>query len=259
MVAHLVRLKLTLLRNGLRRSVWQVIGLVLGLAYGLGVTALAVAGIVAVSVAAPELLPTVLVMAGSAVVLKVDTDRVPGYDWLTPSTHPDPLQREAENDERVREFAAILLRRRGIQDPARTPLIEEGVLAALQLYLAQRTAVPLPWLAEVFDSKSETHAHLLAHCTDPQLVRKFHEYAALSPTARRTELAPRDGTLAAPAGTLPVHRLHDDEVERLLVTGERRQELVALFGEQGQVLKRGHELAGVLAPIERRLLKVVSG
>lgn len=25
------------------------------------------------------------------------------------------------------------------------------------------------------------------------------------------------------------------------------------------VLKRGHELAGVLAPVERRLLKVVSG
>ena len=38
-----------------------------------------------------------------------------------------------------------------------------------------------------------------------------------------------------------------------------RQGMWALFGEQGQVLKRGHELAGVLAPIERRLLKVVSG
>jgi hypothetical protein len=30
-----------------------------------------------------------------------------------------------------------------------------------------------------------------------------------------------------------------------------------LFGEQGQVLKRGHDLSGVLAPIERRLLKLV--
>jgi hypothetical protein len=38
-----------------------------------------------------------------------------------------------------------------------------------------------------------------------------------------------------------------------------RQGLWALFGEHGQVLKRGHELAGVLAPVERRLLKVVSG
>ena|SRR5205085_7566935 len=38
-----------------------------------------------------------------------------------------------------------------------------------------------------------------------------------------------------------------------------RQGMWALFGEHGQVLKRGHELAGVLAPLERRLLKVVSG
>jgi hypothetical protein len=39
----------------------------------------------------------------------------------------------------------------------------------------------------------------------------------------------------------------------------QRQGMWALFGEHGQVLKRGHELAGVLAPLERRLLKVVSG
>ena len=38
-----------------------------------------------------------------------------------------------------------------------------------------------------------------------------------------------------------------------------RQGMWTLFGEHGQVLKRGHELAGVLAPVERRLLKVVSG
>jgi hypothetical protein len=38
-----------------------------------------------------------------------------------------------------------------------------------------------------------------------------------------------------------------------------RQGMWCLFGEQGQVLKRGHELAGVLAPIERRLLKAVEG
>jgi hypothetical protein len=39
----------------------------------------------------------------------------------------------------------------------------------------------------------------------------------------------------------------------------QRQGMWALFGEQGQVLKRGHELAGVLAPVERRLLKAVGG
>jgi hypothetical protein len=36
-----------------------------------------------------------------------------------------------------------------------------------------------------------------------------------------------------------------------------RQGMWALFGEHGQVLKRGHELAGVLAPIERKLVKLV--
>ena len=36
-----------------------------------------------------------------------------------------------------------------------------------------------------------------------------------------------------------------------------RQGMWTLFGEAGQVLKRGHDLAGVLSLLERRLLKVV--
>lgn len=36
-----------------------------------------------------------------------------------------------------------------------------------------------------------------------------------------------------------------------------KQGMWALFGEQGQVLKRGHELANVLAPMERRLVKLI--
>ena len=36
-----------------------------------------------------------------------------------------------------------------------------------------------------------------------------------------------------------------------------RQGMWALIGEAGAVLKRGQELAGILAPVERRLLKVV--
>ena len=36
-----------------------------------------------------------------------------------------------------------------------------------------------------------------------------------------------------------------------------KQGMWTLFGESGQVLKRGHELAGVLSPVERRLLKVI--
>ena len=37
-----------------------------------------------------------------------------------------------------------------------------------------------------------------------------------------------------------------------------RQGMWALIGEGGMVLRRGHELGPVLAPIERRLLKVVA-
>ena len=36
-----------------------------------------------------------------------------------------------------------------------------------------------------------------------------------------------------------------------------KQGIWALYGEAGQVLKRGHELAGVLASLERKLLKLV--
>ena len=36
-----------------------------------------------------------------------------------------------------------------------------------------------------------------------------------------------------------------------------KQGMWTLFGEHGQVLKRGHDLANVLAPMERRLLKAV--
>lgn len=38
-----------------------------------------------------------------------------------------------------------------------------------------------------------------------------------------------------------------------------RQGMWALIGEHGVVLKRGHELGPVLAPIERRLMKLVAG
>ncbi|QLC24652.1 DUF2794 domain-containing protein [Parasphingopyxis algicola] len=36
-----------------------------------------------------------------------------------------------------------------------------------------------------------------------------------------------------------------------------RQGMWALLNEAGMILKRGHELAPVLAPVERRLLKIV--
>ncbi len=54
------------------------------------------------------------------------------------------------------------------------------------------------------------------------------------------------------AAERPEYRIEKRPAER------GRQGLWALIGEAGQVLRRGPELGPVLAPLERRLLKVVS-
>ncbi|GAB3284033.1 transporter [Sinomonas notoginsengisoli] len=69
MVAHLIRLKLLLLRNGLRRSPWQLVGIVLGALYGLWLVFLAVVGLLALSVLPTPLAETVMVLAGSLLVV----------------------------------------------------------------------------------------------------------------------------------------------------------------------------------------------
>ena len=38
----------------------------------------------------------------------------------------------------------------------------------------------------------------------------------------------------------------------------QRQGMWALYGEAGQVLKRGHDLPSVLSPLERKLMKLVA-
>lgn len=69
MVAQLVRLKLTLLVNGYRRSVWQTVGVVLGSLYALSLVALVVVGAVALGTADPQLAAPVLVLGGAVLVL----------------------------------------------------------------------------------------------------------------------------------------------------------------------------------------------
>ncbi|HEY5518662.1 MAG TPA: hypothetical protein VIK17_03345 [Cellulomonas sp.] len=69
MVAHLVRLKLRLLANGLRRSAWQIVGLAVAAMYGLGLVAAALAGLVVLSTQDADFIRTVLVLAGALLVL----------------------------------------------------------------------------------------------------------------------------------------------------------------------------------------------
>ena len=69
MVADLLRLKLVLLRNSLKRSTAQLVGVILGGLYGLGILSFLVVGLVLLSRADVELIRTVLVIGGSAAVL----------------------------------------------------------------------------------------------------------------------------------------------------------------------------------------------
>ncbi len=69
MVAHLLRLKLTLLRNSLRRSPMQLVGIAIGALYGLGALSQAIVGLILLSAADVQLAKTVVVLAGSAVML----------------------------------------------------------------------------------------------------------------------------------------------------------------------------------------------
>ncbi len=69
MVADLVRLKLRLTLNGLRRSPWVLVGFVLAAAYGIGVLVAVLSGMVYVSAQMFEVRALTAVIAGSALVL----------------------------------------------------------------------------------------------------------------------------------------------------------------------------------------------
>lgn len=69
MVAHLLRLKLTLLRNSVRRSPWQLVGLGIGALYALGLVALGVTGLLFLRLADVGLAQTVVVLGGTAALL----------------------------------------------------------------------------------------------------------------------------------------------------------------------------------------------
>lgn len=69
MVATLVRLRFLLLANSLKKSPWQIVAVVLGGLYGLGVLVALIAGLIGLSFAPPELARTVVVLGGAALIL----------------------------------------------------------------------------------------------------------------------------------------------------------------------------------------------
>ncbi len=69
MVAQFVRLKLTLMGNSFRRSVWQTIGFVVGVLYGLFVVGMLVVGMVVLGTEDAALAGSITILAGALAVL----------------------------------------------------------------------------------------------------------------------------------------------------------------------------------------------
>jgi ABC-2 type transport system permease protein len=68
-VAHLLSLRWRVMLNGFRRSTWQLVAAIIGLLYGLGILALVVVGLFALSFAPETLAWTIGVLGGSVAVL----------------------------------------------------------------------------------------------------------------------------------------------------------------------------------------------
>lgn len=69
MVAHLIGLKLAILRNSVRRSTAQLIGMIFGALYGLAILALMIVGLIGLAFVPLEISRTVIVLAGAALIL----------------------------------------------------------------------------------------------------------------------------------------------------------------------------------------------
>ena len=111
-----------------------------------------------------------------------------GFELLAPSSNPDALQRQLENQRRAEAFVEILLRRRNTDGMAGAPLMEEWCMAAIMLYLFQATPKPLTLLPYSFMPGTAEFAALVKDCVLPDIRHKFQQLEKLNPRAQRAEV-----------------------------------------------------------------------
>ena len=99
--------------------------------------------------------------------------RVLGYRFLKPSNARNPFKREAENDQTVKEFFDILLRRKDVQSLASNPLTEEHAGDGLSLVINQEQPVADSAFQYSYSPETEQFAQLLSGCTSERLRQKF--------------------------------------------------------------------------------------
>lgn len=106
-----------------------------------------------------------------------DVHRVLSWDFLPPSTASDLLVRDAENESNIRAFIDVLCRRRQVESVATSPLVEEGLLDVLWLYVEQDRRIPLTDIQFALSPRHPKFRQLLDHCTNPEIVHKFRAIA----------------------------------------------------------------------------------
>jgi hypothetical protein len=120
-------------------------------------------------------------------------DRVIGYDFLPKPVATGTFEVLLLIDELVRSFSDILCRRRAL-DLASTPLIEDWVIPALQLYIWQPDHPPLSILQFAFGPPDHPQfQRLLRRCRNADVVSKFREIE--NGTVRRGSFAPAERLL----------------------------------------------------------------
>lgn len=129
-----------------------------------------------------------------------------GFELLAPSADPDDGRRQLENRWRTEAFLEVLLRRRGGDGLATSPLLEEWTTAAIGLFLAQAARKPLVWLPHAFQPWTDEFGALVRDCADPALRHKFGQLQGLSPRGLRAEVGSAvrllDGVFRSPAFAL---------------------------------------------------------
>lgn len=110
------------------------------------------------------------------------------YDMLAGSRDLDALNRQRENERLAADFVDILLRRRGGESMAGTPLLEEWVLALLMLFLFQAPPKPLTVLPFGFRPGTPEFEALVRDCVLEDIKFKFTQLSKMSYRALRAEV-----------------------------------------------------------------------
>lgn len=100
-----------------------------------------------------------------------------GYRFLRRSKAREPLRRDAENEQSIREFMDVIGRRRDVQSFAKHPLTEDFLFDASALILYQAAEQPTSDIQFAFQPKHKRFRELVRHCTRDDIRSKFEGIA----------------------------------------------------------------------------------